>query len=276
MSFDLFDEINFDELGKQLYTLQPEQPLEQHIEQPLEQPKHQPAPQVRPKIPDMLTKKSKLTAKQLAKSPMAQLPIISDELSLCIKVNNEKFIITGGAIALSGLLSDWRKKNPDQNEIMLSGQQQHKTTHAQSTTQPAVQPFAAAQHLNTPQLIKYIIQYLDMWAGYYTHCDYPIRLPIRTSDVSQVLYSQDWRFIKSYIDAEAQPVQIVALQTGALQAGYIEHAKSLNLKTKSEIAALVKLLDQAEYLKIDSLEKKIYTYAAALLYDKTAVDIHAM
>jgi hypothetical protein len=110
-----------------------------------------------------------------------------------------------------------------------------------------------------------------MWAGYYTHCDYPIRLPIRTSDVSQVLYSQDWRFIKSYIDAEAHPVQIVPLQSG-----YIEHARSLNLKTKSEIAALVKLLDQAEYLKIDSLEKKIYTYAATLLYDKTAVDIHAM
>jgi len=220
----------------------------------------------------MLTKKSKLTAKQLAKSPMAQLPIVSDELSLCIKVNNEKFIIAGGAIALSGLLSDWRKKNPDQNEIMLSGQQQQQTNHAQLYNQPSNQPSGAvAQHLNTPQLIKYIIQYLDMWAGYYTHCDYPIRLPIRTSDVSQVLYSQDWRFIKSYIDAEAQPVQIVPLQ-----AGYIEHAKSLNLKTKSEIAALVKLLDQAEYLKIDSLEKKIYTYAAALLYDKTAVDIHAM
>jgi hypothetical protein len=261
MSFDLFDEINFDELGKHLYILSPMQPehpqIEQHIEQHIEQPKHKPVLQARPKIPDMLTKKSKLTAKQLAKSPMAQLPIVSDELNLCIKVNNEKFIITGGAIALSGLLSDWRKKNPDQNEIMLSTQQldQH----------PNV------PHLNTPQLIKYIIQYLDMWAGYYTHCDYPIRLPIRTSDVSQVLYSQDWRFIKSYIDAEAQPVQIVPLQ-----AGYIEHAKSLNLKTKSEIAALVKLLDQAEYLKIDSLEKKIYTYAATLLYDKTAVDIHAM
>ena len=110
-----------------------------------------------------------------------------------------------------------------------------------------------------------------MWTGYYTHCDYPIRLPIRTSDVSQVLYSQDWRFIKSYIVAESQPVQIVPLQ-----AGYIEHARSLNLKTKSEISALVKLLDQAEYLKIESLEKKIYTYAATLLYDKTAVDIHAM
>jgi hypothetical protein len=253
--------------------------IEQHIEQHLEQPKNQPDPQAKPKIPDMLTKKSKLTAKQLAKSPMAQLPIVSDELNLCIKVNNEKFIITGGAIALSGLLSDWRKKNPDQNEIMLSGPHQQRPPNQPPnqplnplSVQPSNQPSGAvAQHLNTPQLIKYIIQYLDMWAGYYTHCDYPIRLPIRTSDVSQVLYSQDWRFIKSYIDAEAQPVQIVPLQ-----AGYIEHAKSLNLKTKSEIAALVKLLDQAEYLKIDSLEKKIYTYAAALLYDKTAVDIHAM
>ena len=260
MSFDLFDEINFDELGKQLYILSPQQFEQSHIEQH-KQPKNQPDLQAKqPQIPDMLTKKSKLTAKQLAKSPMAQLPIVSDELNLCIKVNNEKFIITGGAIALSGLLSDWRKKNPDQNEIMLSGPQQ-----------PSVQPPGAAPHLNTPQLIKYIIQYLDMWAGYYTHCDYPIRLPIRTSDVSQVLYSQDWRFIKSYIDAEAQPVQIVPLQVG-----YIEHARSLNLKTKSEISALVKLLDQAEYLKIESLEKKIYTYAATLLYDKTAVDIHAM
>ena len=262
MSFDLFDEINFDELGKQLYI-----PLSQQSQ--IKQPEQQ-SQITRPKIPDMLTKKSKLTAKQLAKSPMAQLPVISDELSLCIKVNNEKFIITGGAIVLSGLLSDWRKKNPDQNEIMLSTQP-NQQPNAPHVVQQSTMPQTNAPHLNTPRLIKYIIQYLDMWTGYYTHCDYPIRLPIRTSDVSQVLYSQDWRFIKSYIDAEAQPVQIVPLQTG-----YIEHARSLNLKTKSEISALAKLLDQAEYLKIDSLEKKIYTYAATLLYDKTAVDIHAM
>ena len=254
-SFDLFDDINFDEIGKQITSPATLSPIVSTMS-PTQTPNLTPEQ----KIPDMLTKKSKLTAKQLAKSPMAQRPITSDELSLCIKVNDEKFIITGGAIALSGLLSDWRKKNPDQNEIMLSTQQ---TTQTQ-TTQPQ------KMHVNSPRLIKYIVQYLDMWAGYYTHCDYAIRLPIRTSDVSQVLYSQDWRFIKSYVDAEAQPVQIVPLQVG-----YMEHAKSLNLKTKSEIAALVKLLDQAEYLKIDSLEKKIYTYLSTLLYDKTAVDIQA-
>jgi hypothetical protein len=209
-----------------------------------------------PAIPSMLTKKSKQTRKQLAKSPLAHRPTTSEELNLKIKIGPDEFIIQGGAIALSGLLSDWRRKNPEQNEIML----------------------VANRHINQARLIRYIVQYMDMWAGYYAFCEYQIRLPIRTADVAQVLYSQDWRFLAAYIKAEV----FVGETAGAshpMPAGAshpaIECGARLNAQTKAEIAALTQLLDQAAYLKIDSLEKKIYVYMAAMLYDKTAVDIEA-
>ena len=235
MSIDIFDELDFEEIGKPgTFSPQSGQPVK------LDAP---------PPVPSMLAKKIKLTARQMAKSPMAQGPVTNKEINLCVKIQNDKFIIAGNAIILSGLLSDWRKKNPEQNEIILN---------------------SADMKLNSANIMKYIVQYLNMWADYYPHCDYNIKRPIRTSDVSQVLYSQDWRFIHAYIAAEAQPVQVIPIE-----AGFMEHAQSLNLKTKSEIAAIVKLLDQATYLKIDTLEKKLYVYAAALLYDKTAVDIAA-
>jgi hypothetical protein len=199
-----------------------------------------------PAIPSMLTKKSKQTRKQLAKSPLAHQPTVSEELNLKIKIGYDEFTIPGGAIALSGLLSDWRRKNPEQNEIML----------------------AANRHINQAHLIRYVVRYMDMWAGYYAFCEYQIRLPIRTSDIAQVLYSQDWRFLAAYVKAEVPAVETT-------QCTAIEQATRLNAQTKAEIAALVRLLDQAAYLKIDSLEKKIYVYMAAMLYDKTAVDIEA-
>jgi hypothetical protein len=229
---DLFDEINYDDVSQLV--------------------KQAPEPQVKTPRDN---KGRRLTAKQIAKSPMARPPIKSTAIDIHIKSSEKTkpHIVKGGALILSNKLSDWRKKNPDQNEIIMSSSQSAETSTGDDV------------------MLSYVAEYFNIWDGYYLDADYQIKLPIRTSDVSQVLYLQDWQFLERYISREAQYRAVEPLT----DINYMTHATQLNQHTKSQIKALSRLLYVAEYFEITSLEKKIMVYCAALLYDKTAVDVEA-
>lgn len=116
-------------------------------------------------------------------------------------------------------------------------------------------PYNRTYNLNDNMILPFIAKYFDMWKENISE-NYKPNTTIFTSNVNNVLHPKDVEFINSYISYR-KPDILINME-------HITHDEIFNLKLNNEI--LTELLNQSEYLEIESLSNKIYIYIACNIW----------
>lgn len=123
--------------------------------------------------------------------------------------------------------------------------------------------------INTEWLLFYVEKYMLLWRDNPQDANYVKVKKCKASDINQFLVKRDSDFIKEYLND-----RIVNKELG-LDIDVALYNRSANYKTKIDFYLLSHLLMQVDqYLNMESLANKIYTWCAVSIYNKSITDFY--
>ncbi len=156
----------------------------------------------------------------------------------------ERFTVPEKAAKLSGIF-----------KTMIDNSENEKAVSLQIVDQ-IVDGSDEVYQINTDNMLQYVYDYFKLWEEDTSKADYVEVAPVQTSELTHVLQEKDIRFIQNYLDNEMP-----------------EFKGSEQQIRRKRIETLGKLLSQVdEFLDIQSLSNKIYTYIAVLVWNTSIVD----
>lgn len=119
--------------------------------------------------------------------------------------------------------------------------------------------------INTVPLLRYVVQYLNLWSNELDKSDYCVEEPVTSGDPAHYLKPKDLGFIESFISA---------WKTNTNEFDEKLYESDPNYSRMVRIRTLAQLISQVDnYLGLDSLAKKLYTYTATIVWNTSIVDI---
>lgn len=120
-------------------------------------------------------------------------------------------------------------------------------------------------NINTATLLKYVVDYINLWTDDLDSSDYCTEEPVQSGDPTHYLKERDITYIENFIS----------------QWKYLTHEfddsrynSDPNYNRLVKIRTLSQLISQADnFLHIESIAKKLYIYIATIVWNTSIVDI---